>query len=122
MNTSNRRIEGRQEIRIPSVLENNGIQSKILLVDVSDHGIGFITSNNLVVGQTVQVTFNHDGIKLISPISLKLKIQNCQPHSHSNRFGGMIIEMNDDYQTMTKQFSQPITRSKFANKMHHLLN
>lgn len=116
----NRRKEQRKEIRIPSVLEKDGVQTKILLVDLSQNGIGFISSKHLVKGEVIQITLTQDDTKIIQPISVQVKIQNSRPDERLNRFGALITDLQEGYQSIINKLFNPVYRSKFAAQMQTL--
>lgn len=120
MATDNRRTEIRKEIRIPLILEKNGVQTKGLLIDLSEHGLGFISSINLKDGETVQLILSHNGSQIIQPISLQVKIQNNRQNEHLNRFGALITELQESYQNIINQLFHPSAGSRFAKKMQVL--
>ncbi|WP_130538311.1 PilZ domain-containing protein [Thiomicrorhabdus indica] len=116
----NRRKEQRKEIRIPSILEKNGVQTKILLVDLSQNGLGFISSSHLEEGEVIQIILTQDDTKIIHPVSVQVKIQNSRPDERLNRFGALITDLQEGYQSIIDKLFHPIYRSKFASKMQTL--
>lgn len=113
----NRRSEIRKEIRIPSIIEKNGVQTKVVLVDLSEHGLGFISSNDLKEGEIIQITISQDGSKVINPISIEVEIKNRRHHAEMNRFGAIITSIQEGYQSIINKLFYPSGKSNFAARM-----
>ncbi|QKI89503.1 PilZ domain-containing protein [Thiomicrorhabdus xiamenensis] len=100
-NQYDRRSSQRYSVRIPCRVICNGVQVKATLVDISEEGLGFVTSMPfLYEGRNVEVVFEvgqlHTDEK-DGALHLTLEIRNQFSDSFAKRFGAKLREIPQDY-------------------------
>lgn len=122
MNNQERRISERHPLRMPCQVICNGVQVKATLVDMSEEGLGFVTSMPfLYEGRKVEIVFNSghvDGED--TSLRLRIEIKNQASDSFAQRFGAHLKDIPHDYLNFFKRLFNRECKSTFRNAFSHL--
>ena len=104
----NRRREARLPAHLPSILLQQGHTIYTTIINLSSHGIGFLSAIPLNTDEEVEISFERKSANTMVPVSLKVHVCSCNEVDFEYYIGGSIKSQSLEY----KKFFETIPVQK----------
>ncbi|BCN92357.1 hypothetical protein THMIRHAM_01420 [Thiomicrorhabdus immobilis] len=92
-----RRREARLPTHLPSILINKDRTIYTTIINLSSHGIGFLSAVPLKANDVVEITFERKSANTMVPVNLKVQVQSCHEVDFEYYIGGSIENKSLEY-------------------------
>lgn len=92
-----RRREDRLPAHLPSILLNKGHTIYTTIINLSSHGVGFLSAVPLNTNEEVRITFERKSANTMVPVDLKLHVRSCREVDFEYYIGGSIASQSVEY-------------------------
>ena len=93
----NRRREARLPAHLPSILLQQGHTIYTTIINLSSHGIGFLSAIPLNTNEEVEISFERKSANTMVPVSLKVHVCSCSEVDFEYYIGGSIKNQSLEY-------------------------
>lgn len=108
----NRRREARLPARLPSILLQQGQTIYTTIINLSSHGIGFLSAIPLNTNDKVEISFERKSANTMIPVNLKVHVCSCNEVDFEYYIGGSIQHQSLEY----KKFFETIPETNSNTK------
>ncbi|QCU89243.1 PilZ domain-containing protein [Thiomicrorhabdus sediminis] len=92
-----RRREARLPAHLPSILIQNDRTIYTTIINMSEHGIGFLSAVPLKSDDVIEINFERKSANTMIPVSLKVHVHSCQEVDFEYYIGGSIAKNSLEY-------------------------
>jgi len=92
-----RRREQRLPAHLPSILLNKGHTIYTTIINLSSHGIGFLSAVPLDTDEEIRITFERKSANTMVPVDLKVHVRSCREVDFEYYIGGSIDSKSVEY-------------------------
>lgn len=102
----NRRIEERSTTQFPAILFKPGFQTPITVIDISEHGIGFLCSERLQPDDIIEIQLTRNESTTFKAFTIFIEIRNRFVNERVERYGAKILNAPDMFQNFLPKLSR----------------
>ncbi len=92
-----RRREARLPAHLPSILLKKGQTIYTTIINLSSHGIGFLSAVPLNTDDEVRISFERKSANTMVPVDLKVQVRSCREVDFEYYIGGRIENKSVEY-------------------------
>ena len=103
----NRRREARLPAHLPSILLQQGHTIYTTIINLSSHGIGFLSAIPLNTDEEIVISFERKSANTMVPVKLKVHVCSCSEVDFEYYIGGSIQNQSLEYKKFFETLSEP---------------